>query len=149
MGVVRERHPEVTQHLSDLRGPTSTQKSSPTNKGALRLSRCRKHRLLRWVIVPSVWSQRGAACKDHQEHPGAPQELPRTPRSSPGAPRSSPRSIQEHPRSTQKYLGVPTTTRAPRSTQTRLSETGSDFHLGQIWDPFYVKSANRQIGSQR
>lgn len=40
MGVVRERHPEVTQKLSDLRGgPTSTQKSSPTNKGALRLSR--------------------------------------------------------------------------------------------------------------
>ena len=34
-------------------GPTSTQNSNPTNKDALKLSQCRKHLLLRWVIVPS------------------------------------------------------------------------------------------------
>ena len=56
------------------RGPTSTQSSNPSNKDAFRLSHCRKLSLRRWVIVPSVQSQCGAVCKDHQVHPRAPQE---------------------------------------------------------------------------
>ena len=106
----------------------------PTNKGALRLSRCIEcfGRSLDLLSVAPL-------CKNHQEYQGGPQEYqehqehqehPRTPKSSPGAPRSSPRSDQKHPKSTQE--------RAPRSTRTCLSETGSDFRLGQICDPFYV-----------
>jgi hypothetical protein len=48
--------------------------------------------------APSVRSQRGAACKDHQEHPGTPPGVP-------GAP-GAPTNTLEHPRSTQKHPGA-------------------------------------------
>ena len=76
----------------------------------------------RWVIVPSVQSQCSATCKDHQEHPGAPQEYQEHPRSThehPGAPQEL-NGTQEHfgsaraprsngpkaPRSTQEHPGA-------------------------------------------
>ena len=91
--------------------------------------RCRRHWLLRWDHCNvSVQSQRGAACKDHQEHPGAPQEHQAHTRTAKEHPRSIqelPRSIQKHPRSTQKRPGALEPVQAKwltHSTRTRLSQ---------------------------
>ena len=102
-------------------GPTSTQSSNPSNKDAFRLSHCRKLSLLRWVIVPSVQSQCGAVCKDHQVHPRAPQEH----QEHQEHPQELPKSTQEHtngaPKSTQEH---PRALEPPRSTRARSRPNG-------------------------
>jgi hypothetical protein len=109
VGVVSERHPEVTQNLNDLWGPTSTQSLSPQTRarsdsvdeenidcfgGSLYL--LSDHNAAPLVRITRSTQEHPMSTRGTDEHPRAPQKHPGAhlgaSRSTPGATKST----QEH-----------------------------------------------------